>query len=131
MTVYEDLMWRGLIQEISSPELIEKLSSALTQELDNNVKLGIKQDLGDLFLDGKFKISEKQVSEMYQSVSELIKLASDNKLTTDVLRSVTPNIEQIKKINYADSTITFNNGKTVYLLSSRNKKGIREYVANY
>ncbi len=81
-----------------NPELIEKLSSALTQELDNNVKLGIKQDLSDLFLDGKFKISEKQVSEMYQSVSELIKLASDNKLTTDVLRSVTPNIEQIKNL---------------------------------
>ena len=26
MTVYEDLMWRGLIQEISSPELIDKLN---------------------------------------------------------------------------------------------------------
>ena len=26
MTVYEDLVWRGLVQEISSPELIEKLN---------------------------------------------------------------------------------------------------------
>ena len=27
MTVYEDLVWRGLVQEISSPELIEKLNA--------------------------------------------------------------------------------------------------------
>ncbi len=27
MTVYEDLVWRGLIQEISSPELIDKLNN--------------------------------------------------------------------------------------------------------
>ena len=27
MTVYEDLKWRGLIQDISSPELIEKLNA--------------------------------------------------------------------------------------------------------
>ena len=27
MTLYEDLMWRGLIQEISSPDLIEKLNA--------------------------------------------------------------------------------------------------------
>ena len=27
MTVYEDLMWRGLIQEISSPDLIERLNN--------------------------------------------------------------------------------------------------------
>ena len=25
MTLYEDLVWRGLVQEISSPELIDKL----------------------------------------------------------------------------------------------------------
>ena len=27
MTVYEDLKWRGLVQDISSPELIEKLNA--------------------------------------------------------------------------------------------------------
>ena len=26
MTLYEDLVWRGLVQEISSPELIDKLN---------------------------------------------------------------------------------------------------------
>ena len=26
MTLYEDLKWRGLIQDISSPELVEKLN---------------------------------------------------------------------------------------------------------
>ena len=41
------------------------------------------------------------------------------------------NIEKIKKINYADNTITFLNNKCVYLLSNRKKKKLREYVANY
>ena len=41
------------------------------------------------------------------------------------------NIEKIKKINYADNTITFLNNKCVYLLSNRKKKELREYVANY
>ena len=27
MTLYEDLKWRGLIQDISSPELIDKLNA--------------------------------------------------------------------------------------------------------
>ncbi len=46
-------------------------------------------------------------------------------------KSCIVNIEQIKRINYSDNTITFNNGETIYLLSNRNKKGIKEYVANY
>ena len=27
MTLYEELVWRGLIQEISSPDLIERLNN--------------------------------------------------------------------------------------------------------
>ena len=46
-------------------------------------------------------------------------------------KSCIVNIEQIRRINYSDNTITFNNGLTIYLLSNRNKKGIKEYVANY
>ena len=30
MKLYEDLMWRGLIKDISSPELAEKLNMKLT-----------------------------------------------------------------------------------------------------
>lgn len=41
------------------------------------------------------------------------------------------NIDKIKKINYADNTITFINNECVYLLSNRKKKQLREYVANY
>lgn len=41
------------------------------------------------------------------------------------------NVEKIKRVNYADNTITFQNGQSVYLLSNRNKKGLKEYVANY
>ena len=46
-------------------------------------------------------------------------------------KSCLVNIEKIKKINYHDGTITFQNNQTLYLLSSRNKKGLREYVENY
>lgn len=41
------------------------------------------------------------------------------------------NVEKIKKINYADNTITFINDECVYLLSNRKKRQLREYVANY
>ena len=46
-------------------------------------------------------------------------------------KSCLVNVEQIKKINYADNTITFQNNESVYLLSNRNKKGLREYVGSY
>ena len=46
-------------------------------------------------------------------------------------KSCIVNIEKIKKINYADNTITFINNECVYLLSNRKKRQLREYVANY
>ena len=46
-------------------------------------------------------------------------------------KSCIVNIEKIKRINYADNTITFINNESVYLLSNRRKKKLREYVANY
>lgn len=46
-------------------------------------------------------------------------------------KSCLVNVEKIKRINYAENTITFQNDKSVYLLSNRNKKGLKEYVANY
>lgn len=41
------------------------------------------------------------------------------------------NVEKIKRVNYTENTITFLNDETLYLLSNRNKKGLREYVAKY
>ena len=46
-------------------------------------------------------------------------------------KSCIVNVDKIKKINYADNTITFINNECVYLLSNRKKKQLREYVANY
>ena len=74
-------------------------------------------------------MEDDSIYEINNSISNLIKILGPSFYQSH--KSCIVNIEQIKKINYADSTITFNNGKTVYLLSSRNKKGIREYVANY
>lgn len=46
-------------------------------------------------------------------------------------KSCIVNVEKIKKVNYSDNTITFINNECVYLLSNRNKKKLKEYVANY
>ena len=67
--------------------------------------------------------------EIISSISDLI-----NKLGPSFFqshKSYLLNIEKIKSINYSANTITFQNNKEIYLLSNRNKKGLREYVANY
>ena len=46
-------------------------------------------------------------------------------------KSCIVNVEKIKRINYSDNTITFLNNDTVYLLSNRKKKELKDYVANY
>lgn len=46
-------------------------------------------------------------------------------------KSYIVNIEKIKRINYTENTITFFNNQTVYVLSNRKKKELREYVSNY
>ena len=46
-------------------------------------------------------------------------------------KSCLVNVEKIKKINYHEGIITFTNNQSRYLLSSRNKKGLKDYVANY
>lgn len=46
-------------------------------------------------------------------------------------KSCIVNIDKIKKINYADNSITFINNQCEYLISNRRKKELKEYVANY
>lgn len=46
-------------------------------------------------------------------------------------KSCVINLDNVKKINYLDNTITFSNDSCAYLLSNRNKKGLKDYVANY
>ncbi len=77
----------------------------------------------------KIVMEDGSTYEINQTITNLVKTLGPSFYQSH--KSCIVNIEQIKKINYADSTITFNNNQTVYLLSSRNKKGIREYVANY
>ncbi len=77
----------------------------------------------------KIVMEDGSIYEINKTISNLVDILGPSFYQSH--KSCIVNIEQIKKINYSDSTITFNNGQTVYLLSSRNKKGIREYVANY
>lgn len=67
--------------------------------------------------------------EIVSSISQLAKRLGPNFFQSH--KSCLVNVEKIKKINYADNTITFTNNKCVYLLSNRKKKSLREYVANY
>lgn len=46
-------------------------------------------------------------------------------------KSCIVNIDKIKSINYAESEITFYNNDIIYLLSTRKRKDLREYVSNY
>ena len=67
--------------------------------------------------------------EINSSITKLINILGPNFFQSH--KSCIINIDKIKKINYADNTITFINNECVYLLSNRKKKELREYVANY
>ena len=67
--------------------------------------------------------------EIISTISELIKGLGPNFFRTH--KSCIVNLDKIKRINYSDNTITFTNGSCGYLLSNRNKKELKEYVANY
>ena len=67
--------------------------------------------------------------EIMATITELSKKLGPNFFQSH--KSCIINIDKIKRINYADNTITFINNECVYLLSNRKKKQLREYVANY
>ena len=67
--------------------------------------------------------------EIISTISDLIEKLGPNFFQSH--KSCIINIDKIKKINYADNTITFINNECVYLLSNRKKKQLRDYVANY
>ena len=67
--------------------------------------------------------------EIMATITELSRKLGPNFFQSH--KSCIINIEKIKRINYADNTITFINNDCVYLLSNRKKKELREYVENY
>lgn len=67
--------------------------------------------------------------EINSTITKLISILGPNFFQSH--KSCIINIDKIKKINYADNTITFINNECVYLLSNRKKKELKEYVANY
>ena len=46
-------------------------------------------------------------------------------------KSCIVNLDKVQEIDYSDNKIMFTNGFCGYLLSNRNKKVLKEYVANY
>ena len=67
--------------------------------------------------------------EIHTSMVKLLKKLGPNFFQSH--KSCVVNIEKIRKINYIENIITFENGEYIDLLSSRNKKRLKEYVANY
>mgnify|MGYP003317969759 CR=1 FL=1 len=67
--------------------------------------------------------------QIFSTITKLSKMLGPNFFQSH--KSCIINIEKIKRINYAENTITFTNNESVYLLSNRKKKKLREYVANY
>ena len=86
------------------------------EKIQENQKCIIKTEDGEEF-------------EIISTISQLIEKLGPNFFQSH--KSCIVNIDKIKKINYADNTITFINNECVYLLSNRKKKQLREYVANY
>lgn len=86
------------------------------EKLQDNQKCVINTENGEQF-------------EIISTISELAKKLGPGFFQSH--KSYIINVEKIKKINYADNTITFINNECVYLLSNRKKKQLREYVANY
>ena len=74
-------------------------------------------------------IEDKNAYPINTTITELYKKLGPNFYRTH--KSCIVNLDKVKEINYADNTITFTNGYCGYLLSNRNKKGLKEYVANY
>ena len=67
--------------------------------------------------------------EISRSITQLTKSLGPNFFQSH--KSCIVNIDKIKKVNYSENTITFKNGTSGYFLSNRNKKKLRDYVANY
>lgn len=67
--------------------------------------------------------------EIITTITDLVRKLGPNFFQSH--KSCIINVEKIKKINYADNTITFINNESVYLLSNRRKKQLKEYVSNY
>lgn len=67
--------------------------------------------------------------EIISSITELVKKLGYGFFQCH--KSCIVNVEKIKRVNYPDNTIVFQNNEIVYLLSNRKKKELKEYVANY
>lgn len=67
--------------------------------------------------------------EIGMTISDLLKELGPNFYRTH--KSCIVNLDKVKKINYSENIITFTNGVSEYLLSNRNKKGLKDYVGNY
>ncbi len=133
--INKDKLWQNRIEETIT-HTIKSINKRRILSFDfnyNSYRLPIKNILYiEKIQDNpkcKIVMEDGNVYEINNTIANLVKILGPSFYQSH--KSCIVNIEQIKKINYSDSTITFNNGQTVYLLSSRNKKGLREYVANY
>ena len=67
--------------------------------------------------------------EIISTISELLEDLGPNFFKTH--KSCIVNLDKVQEIDYSNNKITFMNGSFGYLVSNRNKRSLKEYVANY
>ena len=102
MTLYEELKWRGLIQDISSPDLIDKLNEMcdkvksidaddVKKSIEKQIK-EIRNDLEDLDKEKALKIAKQKAADIKKKSEELVNLAVEK--GTPVLQKAADEVRQ-------------------------------------
>ena len=79
-------------------EMIESFADALSSRLDSNVKIGIRQDLDNLFNEGKFRINDTQLNGLSEAISGRIKEVGEGKVLSQVLENIIPTEKQLNTL---------------------------------
>lgn len=111
------------IAKVDSKKIIQFQNSGITHRLYLEDILYVTKDTVDRKCIIKTTYNEfainKTMNEMIEELGPQFYLSH---------RSCLVNIEKIKKVNWKDSIIYFNNGESINLLARDKKKGLREYV---
>lgn len=76
-------------------DIVKEVSEAITSQLGPNVRLGVEQDLNNLFIDNKFKITEAQIKPIAARIETLVATAASNKLLPQTVKIILPTEQQL------------------------------------
>ena len=76
-------------------EILESLSSALTQDLTPKVQSAMKADLTRLFVSGEYRISKLQIKPLVKSMEDAVKHVPGGEVLVQNIHKIVPNDEQL------------------------------------